>query len=213
MERNERMGRTRVTLLEYPADGEAPTRSDFKTSKDLDERILKLESEKSSSVKFRLFVVEDLSRDVIETLGSRYDVDPSFFREHLVDYIWYNISKSMHGYLRRFNPIYIGFSLTFAVGAYCLADQNAQRTGGETRQISTSSRAARIGFRCVFPEPDTSRTQTPSPKATNKPENSTSIACFRAISTTAGSGTPIRRGRAKQRRPESEISGAGRRSG
>lgn len=98
------MRRTRVTLLEYPAGGEAPTRSDFESAEDLEEHIIELESQENSSVKFRLFVVEDLSRDVIETLGARYDVDPSFFREHIVDYIWYNISESTRGCLELCSP-------------------------------------------------------------------------------------------------------------
>ena len=38
-----------------------------------------------------LFVVEDLSRDVIECLGIRLDVDPMLFRDHISDYNWYNI--------------------------------------------------------------------------------------------------------------------------
>jgi hypothetical protein len=38
----------------------------------------------------RLFVVEDLSRDVIELLGAHLDIEPAFFREHIVDYAWYN---------------------------------------------------------------------------------------------------------------------------
>lgn len=44
------------------------------------------------SVKTRLFVVEDLSRHVIEALGYHFKIDPSFFREHIVDYAWYNTS-------------------------------------------------------------------------------------------------------------------------
>lgn len=87
------MKRTRVTVLDYPEDGKAPARTDLFTSEALKDCIAQLDDQKSSSVKFRLFVVEDLSREVIETLGARYDVDPAFFREHLVDYIWYNISK------------------------------------------------------------------------------------------------------------------------
>ncbi|KAL8792418.1 MAG: hypothetical protein Q9195_005032, partial [Heterodermia aff. obscurata] len=38
-----------------------------------------------------LFVVEDLSRDVIECLGTHLDVDPMLFRGHISDYVWYNI--------------------------------------------------------------------------------------------------------------------------
>ncbi|KAM4057052.1 putative Mg2+ transporter zinc transport protein [Hirsutella rhossiliensis] len=41
--------------------------------------------------RLRLFVVEDLSREVIEKFGSKFDVDPSFFRSHLMDYVWCNI--------------------------------------------------------------------------------------------------------------------------
>ncbi|KAF5610253.1 uncharacterized protein FSUBG_3486 [Fusarium subglutinans] len=42
-------------------------------------------------VKFTLFVVEDLSQDVIETLGSELAIDPRFFRAHITDYVWNNI--------------------------------------------------------------------------------------------------------------------------
>ena len=42
------------------------------------------------NVHARLFVVEDLSRDVIEALGARFDVDPLFFRGHISDYMWHN---------------------------------------------------------------------------------------------------------------------------
>ena len=38
-----------------------------------------------------LFVVEDLSPDVIECLGTHLDVDPMLFRGHISDYVWYNI--------------------------------------------------------------------------------------------------------------------------
>lgn len=38
----------------------------------------------------RLFIVEDLSRDVIETLGVHLGVDPMFFRGFISDYSWYN---------------------------------------------------------------------------------------------------------------------------
>lgn len=40
---------------------------------------------------FSLFVVEDLSCDVIETLGSKFDIDPRFFRSHIMDYAWNNV--------------------------------------------------------------------------------------------------------------------------
>ncbi|TRX94479.1 hypothetical protein FHL15_004634 [Xylaria flabelliformis] len=42
-------------------------------------------------VKLKLSVVEDLSHEVIERLGYRFDTDPDFFRSHIHDYAWYNI--------------------------------------------------------------------------------------------------------------------------
>ena len=44
-----------------------------------------------NNIKFRLYVVEDLSRDVIETLGHKLGIEPGFFRAHIVDYAWYNV--------------------------------------------------------------------------------------------------------------------------
>ncbi|KAA6414305.1 MAG: hypothetical protein FRX48_02668 [Lasallia pustulata] len=38
----------------------------------------------------RLIVVEDLSSVVVEMLGSRYDINPQFFRGQLGDYTWFN---------------------------------------------------------------------------------------------------------------------------
>lgn len=40
---------------------------------------------------FRLYVVEDLSRNVIEALGTEFKIDPEFFRAHIADYAWYNV--------------------------------------------------------------------------------------------------------------------------
>lgn len=92
-ERKKRIARTRVSVLEYPMDGAKATSQEFTNSGELDRHITKLGDTEGSPIKLRLYVVEDLSREVIETLGSHYDVDPSFFREHLVDYVWYNISE------------------------------------------------------------------------------------------------------------------------
>jgi hypothetical protein len=39
----------------------------------------------------RIFILEDLSRDMVEVFGAAYDIDPLFFRGHLLDYLWYNI--------------------------------------------------------------------------------------------------------------------------
>lgn len=43
-----------------------------------------------SGTKGRLFVVEDLSSSVIEHLGSHFDIDPSFFRDHITSRVWFS---------------------------------------------------------------------------------------------------------------------------
>lgn len=43
----------------------------------------------------RFIMVEDLSAKVIETLGSKYSVDPEFFAQHLGDW-WLEYRTSMH---------------------------------------------------------------------------------------------------------------------
>ncbi|KAM0194729.1 hypothetical protein ACHAPA_008633 [Fusarium lateritium] len=40
---------------------------------------------------FNLFVVEDLSRNVIESLGDTFGIDPRFFRAHITEYVWNNV--------------------------------------------------------------------------------------------------------------------------
>lgn len=86
------MRKTRVCLLDYPRDPEQPVRRDDINNSDQLKNTIQAVDDGDESVKFRLWVVEDLSRDVIETLGNHYDIDPSFFREHILDYVWYNIS-------------------------------------------------------------------------------------------------------------------------
>ncbi|KUI69788.1 hypothetical protein VM1G_05072 [Cytospora mali] len=93
-ERLKRFERTNICVLEYPRQkpDEKPDvvkKKDIKNATELKDHLSQLRND--PSVKLRLFVVEDLSREVIETLGSTYDIDPSFFREHIVDYVWYNI--------------------------------------------------------------------------------------------------------------------------
>lgn len=42
------------------------------------------------SAQTRLIVAEDLSRDLVEMLGSHYDIDPAFFLSHIDDYLFHN---------------------------------------------------------------------------------------------------------------------------
>lgn len=89
-ERNERAERTKVTRLDYLPSGVVS--QVFTTSQGLRDA-LSSETEESdvSKEQFRLYLVEDLSRDVIELLGGHHDIEPAFFREQIFDYAWYNI--------------------------------------------------------------------------------------------------------------------------
>lgn len=87
-DRSEKASRTKVAMLTFEPN--APVhRVDFS---DIDSLSNALNEPQIShdDVHARLFVVEDLSRDVIETLGARFDIDPLFFRGHISDYMWHN---------------------------------------------------------------------------------------------------------------------------
>ena len=87
-DRKERESRTKVAVLTFEL-GEPVHRSDFLNSEDLS-RAFDDSGSLSNDVHARLIVVEDLSRDVIEILGSRFDIDPLFFRNFISDYVWFN---------------------------------------------------------------------------------------------------------------------------
>ncbi|KAL8807135.1 MAG: hypothetical protein Q9200_004790 [Gallowayella weberi] len=83
----ERATRVHVTMLEYCQD--KIRRCDVQSSAELGTLLSQNHADHTGGMA-RLFVVEDLSRDVIEILGSQLDVDPMFFRGHISDYTWYN---------------------------------------------------------------------------------------------------------------------------
>ncbi|KAK3358818.1 hypothetical protein B0T25DRAFT_514478 [Lasiosphaeria hispida] len=83
----ERARRTNVSRLDYSTTDEVESTS-YTTPEALESG---MKPEQGNRVKFRLYVVEDLSRDVIEILGSELKIDPSFFRSHIMDYAWYNV--------------------------------------------------------------------------------------------------------------------------
>jgi len=87
-DRIERISRTNVTRLDYLESGDVKKKT-YTRSEDL-RKALAEKDVKTPKRNFRLFIVEDLSRDVIEHLGARYDIEPQFFREHIFDYTWYN---------------------------------------------------------------------------------------------------------------------------
>jgi hypothetical protein len=86
--RAQRAERTRVCMLDFHGGGLRDTKH-FNTATSLNNFLFK-PGNNHDIVDIRLFVVEDLSRDVIEMLGSRFGIDPSVFRGQISDYIWYN---------------------------------------------------------------------------------------------------------------------------
>ena len=89
-ERQERLTRTNITFIEYRPE-EEPQVTAIKEHTVLDDTLKSLVPEDSGSAPLRLFIVEDLSQQVIELLGARFDVDPLFFREQIDDYVWHNL--------------------------------------------------------------------------------------------------------------------------
>ncbi|KAI0200680.1 hypothetical protein F4808DRAFT_427487 [Astrocystis sublimbata] len=85
-ERRRRFRKTRVCVLDYSAIEVRP--KPLETAEALTEC---LNDGVADNVDFRLFVVEDLSRENIEALGQKYEIDPDFFRAHIMDYAWYNV--------------------------------------------------------------------------------------------------------------------------
>jgi len=88
-DRRERASRTKVAVLSF-APASHVQRIDINNSKDLS-RVFATMQDSHENTNARLIVVEDLSQHVIEILGSRFDVDPLFFRGHISDYTWHNI--------------------------------------------------------------------------------------------------------------------------
>ncbi|KAF5007570.1 hypothetical protein FDECE_6101 [Fusarium decemcellulare] len=96
-EQNRRAHKMNVALIEYNST-DTPQLKRFQydagnlvPGADELQKAIALANEKERDVTFSLFVVEDLSRDVIEMLGSGFDIDPMFFRSHIAEYVWNNI--------------------------------------------------------------------------------------------------------------------------
>ena len=66
-----------------------PVRTDFQKSDKLTQ-LLEDSKFNHNPEHARIFIVEDLSRDVIEAFGAQYDINPLFFRSHILDFLWYN---------------------------------------------------------------------------------------------------------------------------
>src|SRR6266699_2291422 len=69
--------KTKVRRLDY-LEGGSVTVKPFDTSEDLKEGLR--DGFGDHAVQFRLYAVEDVSREVIEHLGTAFDIEPDFFR-------------------------------------------------------------------------------------------------------------------------------------
>ncbi|KAL8747186.1 MAG: hypothetical protein Q9190_000893 [Brigantiaea leucoxantha] len=87
-DRRERASRINVAMLEIHSNGEIQ-RHNCSSAADLTRLVTKTTGSFDGSIT-HLYIVEDLSRDVIEILGWALDVHPSFFTGHLSDYMWFN---------------------------------------------------------------------------------------------------------------------------
>ncbi|KAH3986431.1 hypothetical protein HBI44_076540 [Parastagonospora nodorum] len=90
LERTERAYRAKVTYIEYES-ATASKAVEINHSVKLKELLQSLSYDAYKETPMRLFIVEDLSQQVIELLGARFDIDPMFFREHIDDYVWHNV--------------------------------------------------------------------------------------------------------------------------
>ncbi|KAI0134663.1 hypothetical protein BJ170DRAFT_211033 [Xylariales sp. AK1849] len=84
--RRERAARTKVAVIDF-TEGKAPEHVGTITR---NTALCEFLQEPQPAGVSRLYIVEDLSRDMIEYLGRELDIDPLFFREHINDYWWYN---------------------------------------------------------------------------------------------------------------------------
>ncbi|KAF5637073.1 hypothetical protein F25303_8013 [Fusarium sp. NRRL 25303] len=91
-QQEERATKMNVALLRFNGDGQAEQHPPDNLHRPEDLRsAIEMAKKPESGVMFSLFLVEDLSRDVIETLGSELAIDPRFFRAHITEYVWNNI--------------------------------------------------------------------------------------------------------------------------
>lgn len=89
--------RVKIRVLEYFQDNrQAEATHSIDASKcrpghEIEDLTTQLRTNISDGAYFRLYVIEDLSSDVIEVLGNELEIEPDLFRAHIVDYAWYNI--------------------------------------------------------------------------------------------------------------------------
>ena len=86
-ERKERIQRVRVCQVDLKKKA-TPISTHFTDAKAVSEALTS-EGERSSKPDVRIYVVEDLSRDVVELFGQKFGIDPHFWKSHIDDYLWW----------------------------------------------------------------------------------------------------------------------------
>lgn len=89
-ERLERLRRTHVTQIDF-RQGCEPEKHEFVSSSALEQALNEADTAESVP-NARIYIVEDLSTKVIEAFGSRFNIDPHFFRSHVNDYMWNTVA-------------------------------------------------------------------------------------------------------------------------
>lgn len=91
-DQRERWGRAKICIMEYSKEAVKTRYISSTKEKGLTTAELRsgFHTGNSQDASFRLYVVEDLSRNVIEALGTEFRIEPDVFRAHIVDYAWYN---------------------------------------------------------------------------------------------------------------------------
>jgi hypothetical protein len=87
-DKRERRQRLKIAMLDFKPQKKIQ-RTTFENLVEL-QGTLQRQLDHPDEIPARLFVVEDLSSDVIETLGGYLNIPPAFFRGHMSDYMWYN---------------------------------------------------------------------------------------------------------------------------
>ncbi|CAK4031897.1 hypothetical protein DOTSEDRAFT_73705 [Lecanosticta acicola] len=86
--REERAARTKVRVIDY-TNASLDASEEYYDCATL-RRALDDSRQTTDARQTRLIIAEDLSRDLVETLGDYYDVDPLFFASHIGDYLFHN---------------------------------------------------------------------------------------------------------------------------
>ncbi|RYP32427.1 hypothetical protein DL767_005191 [Monosporascus sp. MG133] len=134
-DRKRRAEKTEVTILDYCAEKvrkTGPIQSAAELREELDRCIT------GDDIRFRLYVVEDLSRDVIEVLGQKLKIEPDVFRSHIVDYAWYNVLDRWR------DPPYVGAAgrpknwtqLRYVTARYFETRDKFKEAGSEAQQFN-----------------------------------------------------------------------------